>query len=63
MLIDNDSNDEECKLWVKKYRLAACPSKITFNYETDDDEIEYMSDETLSEKLSKPDLKFEDVLQ
>jgi len=59
--IDNDSNDEECKLWAKKYRLATCPSKITVNYETDDDEIEYMSDETISEKLSKPLLKFEDV--
>ena len=55
------SNDEECKLWVKKYRLATCPSSITVNYETDDDEIEYMSDETISEKLSKPVLKFEDV--
>ena len=59
--IDYDSNDEECKLWTSKYRVAVCQSKITVNYETDDDEIEYMSDETLSEKLSKPDLKFEDV--
>tara|TARA_B100000242_G_C43054538_1_gene493184 strand:- start:5035 stop:5622 length:588 start_codon:yes stop_codon:yes gene_type:complete len=59
--IDYDSNDEECKLWTSKYRVAICKSKITVNYETDDDEIEYMSDETLSKKLSKPNLKFEDV--
>lgn len=59
--IDYDSNDEECKLWTSKYRVAVCKSKITVNYETDDDEIEYMSDETLSKKLSKPNLKFEDV--
>ena len=59
--IDYDSNDEECKLWTSKYRVAVCKSKITVNYETDDDEIEYMSDETLSKKLSKPELKFEDV--
>ena len=60
---DYDSqNDEECKLWTSKYRVAVCKSKITVNYETDDDEIEYMSDETLSKKLSKPwNLKFEDV--
>lgn len=59
--IDYDSNDEECKLWTSKYRVAICKSKITVNYETDDDEIEYMSDETLTKKLSKPNLKFEDV--
>ena len=59
--IDYDSNDEECKLWTSKHRVAVCKSKITVNYETDDDEIEYMSDETLSKKLSQPELKFEDV--
>ena len=59
--IDYGSNDEQCKLWTSKYRVAVCQSKITVNYETDDDEIEYMSDETLSKKLSKPKLKFEDV--
>ena len=59
--INYDSNDEECKLWTSKYRVAVCKSKITVNYETDDDEIEYMSDETLTKKLSKPKLKFEDV--
>ena len=37
------------------------PGDLIIDNETDDDEIEYMSDETLSEKLSKPDLKFEDV--
>ncbi len=56
-----DANNDEIKLWTKKHRVSAGPSKITVNYETDDDEIEYMSDETISQKLSKPDLEFKDV--
>ena len=59
--IDCNSNNEEIKLWTKKHRVSTGASKITINYETDDDEIEYMSDETISQKLSKPALKFEDV--
>ena len=59
--MDCNSNNEEIKLWTKKHRVSTGASKITINYETDDDEIEYMSDETLSKKLSKPELKFEDV--